>query len=77
MDIPFAPASFGDKSSNVRYTIRSDDTTTMSVPLSDMADFIPKPPQGLVTDGSAKDALLPPFLKESSKVTYDYEGQYV
>ena len=76
-DIPLAPASFGDKSSNVCYTIRFDDTTIMSVPLSDMADFVPKPPQGLATDEPAEDALLPPFLKESSKVTYDYEGQYV
>ena len=50
MDIPLAPASFGDKSSNVRHTIRFDDTTTMPVPLSDMVDFIPKPPQGLATD---------------------------
>ena len=42
-----------------------------------MADLIPKPPKSLATDGTAEAALLPPFLKEGSKVTYDYEGQYV
>ena len=77
MDIPLAPASFGDKSSNVRYTIWFDDTTTKSVPLSEMADLIPKPPKSLATDATAEAALLPPFLQEGCKVTYDHEGQYV
>ena len=55
------------------YLVQFDDGTTKSVSASDMSSLIPKPPEAAMDNDGA---LLPPFLQEKSKVTYDHDGQY-
>jgi hypothetical protein len=65
MNIPLSlPA---DGCSDALYSILFDDGSTSSVPLSKMADIIPKPPVELATNADASSALLPPFLLLKSK----------
>jgi hypothetical protein len=74
MDIPIyqdAQESLGESS----YTILSDNSTTSSVPLLDMAGMIPSPPVREETP-AASNHLLPPFLQLNSKITYEHDGQY-
>jgi hypothetical protein len=60
MDIPF-PSVISDVDSDLCYTILFDDSSTASIPLSEMASIIPPPPVDVaVTD--SQDSLLPPFL---------------
>lgn len=75
MDVPLTPAATADKQCDMKYTVLFDDGTSASVPLSQMADLIPKPPMGLEDnlDGSG----LPPFFQEGSKITYEHVGTYV
>ena len=75
MDIPLTSAPTGDRQSDVRYSIQFDDGTYDSVPLSQMADIIPKPP--VLTDEGPDSSGLPPFLQPGQKITYEQDGQYV
>ncbi len=47
----------------------------MSIPLSEIADIIPKPPVDIATSNS-QDSLLPPFLGINSKITYEHNRTY-
>ncbi len=77
MDIPF-PIEVSDSTTDTMdlpYTILFDEGTTASIPLSQMANLSSPPPVQLtVADGS--DSLLPPFLRLSSCITFEHEGQY-
>ena len=42
-----------------------------------MAALIPKPPESVATDADAIAALLPPFLRLNSKITFKHEGQVI
>ena len=55
------------------YLIQFDDSTTVSVPASDMPLLIVKPP---AVDETEQNTLLPPFLQIGKKITYDHDGQY-
>jgi hypothetical protein len=57
------------------YTILFDNGTSMSIPLLEMADIIPKPLVDIATS-DFQDSLLPPFLCLNSKITYEHNGQY-
>jgi len=78
MDIPFSvnvsdvSAAFLDR----LYTVLFNNGTSASIiPLSEIADIIPKPPVDLhMTD--SQDSLLPPFLRLNSKITYEHDSQY-
>jgi hypothetical protein len=69
MDIPFP----GDLSldTTVSYTVFFNNGISMSIPLLEMADIIPKPPVDIATSNS-QDSLLPPFLGLNSKITYEH-----
>ncbi len=77
MDIPL-PIKVSDSTTDTTdlpYTILFDDSTTASIPLSQMANLIPPPPVQLTAaDGS--DSLLPPFLCLNSCITFEHKGQY-
>ncbi len=57
------------------YTILFDNGTSTSIPLSEMADIIPKPPVD-VAPSNSQDSLLPPFLCLNSKITYEHDRTY-
>jgi hypothetical protein len=73
MDIPFP----GDLSLDtaLSYTILFNNGISMSIPLSEIADIIPKPPVDIATSNS-QDSLLPPFLGINSKITYEHNRTY-
>jgi hypothetical protein len=66
MDIPLDPTT------SPHYLIQFDDCTTSSITASKMPSFIPKPD----VDMSDSLHLLPPFLRLTSKIAFDHEGQY-
>jgi hypothetical protein len=57
------------------YTILFDNGTSTSIPLSEMADIIPKPLVDIAPSDS-QDSLLPLFLCLNSKITYEHGGMY-
>ncbi len=73
MDIPFPDDLSLDNAPS--HTILFDNGTSLSIPLSEMADIIPKPLVDIATSNS-QDSLLPPFLCLNSKITYKHDGQY-
>jgi hypothetical protein len=76
MDIPFSIDVSDDSKAFMDrpYTVLFDNGTSASIPLSEMAAIIPKPPVDIhVTD--SQDSLLPPFLCLNSKITYKHDGQ--
>jgi hypothetical protein len=73
MDIPFPDDLSLDTAPS--YTIQFNNGTSMSIPLSEMADIIPKPPVDIATSNS-QDSLLPPFLCLNSKITYENNRTY-
>jgi hypothetical protein len=66
MDIPLDP------NTSPHYLVQYDDGTSSSIPAAKMPDFIPKP----TVDISDNTHLLPPFLKVSSKITFEKDRQY-
>jgi hypothetical protein len=77
MDIPFSVdvSDGSDAVMDCPYTVLFDNGTLASIPLSEMADIIPKPLVDVHTTDS-QDSLLPPFLCLNSKITYEHDGQY-
>jgi hypothetical protein len=73
MDIPF-PDDFSLDTA-LSYTILFNNGTSMSIPLLEMADIIPKPPVDIATSNS-QDCLLPQFLCLNSKITHKHNRQY-
>jgi hypothetical protein len=57
------------------YTILFNNGISMSIPLLEIADIIPKPPVDIATSNS-QDSLLPPFLGLNSKITYEHNRTY-
>jgi hypothetical protein len=73
MDIPFPDDLSLDTAPS--YTILFNNSTSTSIPLSEMANIIPKPLVDIATSDS-QDSLLPPFLCLNSKITYAHNGTY-
>jgi hypothetical protein len=73
MDIPFPDDLSLDTAPS--YTILFNNGTSTSIPLSEMADIILKPPVDIATSNS-QDSLLPAFLCQNSKITYKHNGTY-
>jgi hypothetical protein len=73
MDIPFPDDLSMDTA--FLYTILFDNGTSTSIPLSEMADIIPKPLVDIAPSNS-QDSLLPPFLCLDSKITYKHNRMY-
>jgi hypothetical protein len=71
MDIPFPDDLLMNGAPS--YTILFDNSTSISVPLSEMATIIPKPPVD-ISPSDSQDSLLPPFLCLNSKITYNTMG---
>ena len=77
IDIPFSVNVSDDSAAFLDrlYTVLFNNGTSASIPLSEMADIIPKPPVDLhMTD--SQDSLLSPFLCLNSKITYEHDSQY-
>ena len=78
LDIPFpleASPSLDDDHADLPYTILFDNGATLSIPLLQMAAFIPSPP--VIPSGPDKaESLLPPFLCLNSQITFEHDGQY-
>ena len=72
MDIPL---DYSQPVKQQLYLIQSDDITPISVPITDMPLFIPKPTFPLYT-ATKNDHLLSDFLQLKKKITYKHEGQY-
>ncbi|KAL7525865.1 hypothetical protein ACHAWF_001539, partial [Thalassiosira exigua] len=68
MDIPMDP------NTSPQYLIMFNNGTTRSVPASDMAALIPKPP--VVEEEDSVAASLPAFLRHNSRITYEHDGEY-
>jgi hypothetical protein len=60
IDIPF-PSVISGEESYFCYTILFDNSSTASIPLSEMVSIIPSPPVDVAVTYS-QDSLLPPFL---------------
>jgi hypothetical protein len=73
MDIPFPDDLSLDTAPS--YTILFNNDTSMSIPLLEMADIIPKTTVDIATSDS-QDSLLPPFLRLNSKITYEHDKTY-
>jgi hypothetical protein len=74
MDIPFSGVVLESSGASL-CTILFDNSTTSSVPLSEMASLIPSPPVHDDINVSSQ-ALLPPFLQLNSKITYKHDGKF-
>ena len=70
VDIPLDPSQPDESKS---YLIQFDDSTSTSVPASEMPLLIVKPP---VFDVAAQDTHLPSFLQLGKKITFDHDSQY-
>ncbi len=74
MDISFSGVVL-ESSDAPLYTILFDNSTTSSVPLSEMASLFPSPPvHDDINVGS--QVPLPPFLQLKSEITYKHNGQF-
>lgn len=67
------PLDLSQPDESKSYLIQFDDSTSMSVPASEMHLLILKSPQ---VDEAAQDTHLPPFLQVGKKITFDHEGQF-
>ena len=70
VNIPLDPSQPDESKS---YLIQFDDSTSKSVPASEMPLLIVKPP---AVDEVAQDTHPPPFLQVGKKITFDHDGQY-
>jgi hypothetical protein len=58
-----------------KYLVQFDDSTVLSVPLTDMPDLVPSRPSPIIDD-DVQDTLLPKFLQLRSKITFEKDGEY-
>ena len=71
MDIPIDTSQPNESKS---YLIQFDNSSTKSVPISDMPFITIQLP--VVLDGDDQDTLFPAFLQVRNKITYNHDGQF-
>ncbi len=71
MDIPFPDDLLLNAAPS--YTFLFDNSTTISIPLLEMAAIILKPPVN-ISPSNSQDCLLPTFIHLNSKITYKHDG---